>query len=96
MYYVYLLRCENGSIYTGITTDLDRRFRQHAGKIAGGAKASAMLGAVKMDAAWLVGDRSAASKLEYRIKQLTHEQKEKLISGDYTPLDMSCYEKIEL
>ncbi|MCF0120794.1 MAG: GIY-YIG nuclease family protein [Oscillospiraceae bacterium] len=93
MYYVYLLRCANGSIYTGITTDPERRFRQHSGEIRGGAKASAMLGAVKMDAAWLVGDRSEASKLEYRIKRLTHQQKEQLILGDYTPLDMSAYER---
>ena len=35
MYYVYLIQCEDGSIYTGITTDLERRFKEHEGKIGG-------------------------------------------------------------
>jgi len=38
MYYTYVMRCEDGSLYTGITTDVQRRFRQHRGEIAGGAK----------------------------------------------------------
>ena len=35
MYYVYLIQCEDGSIYTGITTDLERRFKEHSDKIGG-------------------------------------------------------------
>ena len=35
MYYVYLIQCEDGSIYTGITTNLERRFKEHRDKIGG-------------------------------------------------------------
>ena len=35
MYYVYLIQCEDGSIYTGITTDLERRFKEHSDKTGG-------------------------------------------------------------
>ena len=50
MYYVYMLRCEDGSLYTGITTDLARRFEEHRnGK---GAKYTRSRGAVRIEAAW--------------------------------------------
>jgi putative endonuclease len=35
MYYVYLIQCEDGSIYTGITNDPERRFKQHKNKVGG-------------------------------------------------------------
>ena len=35
MYFVYLIQCEGGSIYTGITTDLERRFKEHSDKVGG-------------------------------------------------------------
>jgi len=35
MYYVYLIECEDASIYTGITTDIERRFAEHKNKIGG-------------------------------------------------------------
>ena len=35
MYYLYLIQCQDGSIYTGITTDLERRFKEHSDKIGG-------------------------------------------------------------
>ncbi|MBI5732881.1 GIY-YIG nuclease family protein [Candidatus Jorgensenbacteria bacterium] len=35
MYYIYILKCEDGSLYTGITNDLERRFKEHQNKIGG-------------------------------------------------------------
>lgn len=81
MYYVYILRCCDGSLYSGIATDLARRFRQHAGELAGGAKYTATHPPLRFEAAWSAADRAAASKLEYRLKRLTHAQKEQLIRG---------------
>lgn len=82
MYYTYLLRCADGSLYTGITTDPARRFAQHTGKQTGGAKYTAARHAVRMEAVWRAPSRTAAAQLEYRIKHLTKAEKEQLISGN--------------
>lgn len=77
-YFVYLLRCVDNSLYTGITTDVGRRFEEHSGKPVG-AKYTASRIPVRMERVWSCDGRSAASKLEYRIKTLSHVQKELLI-----------------
>ena len=81
MYYTYMLRCDDGSIYTGITTDLERRFKQHKGEIGGGAKYTKSRIPVKYEIAWQSNDRQAASKLEYRLKKISKSDKEVLISA---------------
>ncbi len=81
MYFTYLLRCADGSLYAGITTDPARRFAQHAGQKHGGAKYTALHRPVKLEAVWRTIDRSAASQLEYRLKRLTKPEKEQLIRG---------------
>ena len=79
MYYVYMLRCEDNSIYTGITNDIKRRWEEHQSKDEKGAKYTKGHSVLKIEAIWTTDDRALASKLEYRIKKLTKEQKEKLI-----------------
>lgn len=82
MYYTYLLRCEDRTLYTGITTDPARRFAQHCGKLAGGAKYTAVHRPVRMEAAWCSADRAAASRLEHQLKHLSKAKKELLIQDD--------------
>lgn len=77
-YFTYLLRCEDGSNYTGITTDLDRRAEEHLSERTNSRYTQTHRG-VKMEAAFYCENRSAASKLEYRIKRLTHREKEWII-----------------
>lgn len=73
MYYVYILECEDGSLYTGITTDLERRFKEHQeGK--GGAYTRAHK-PIKIVFAEQHEDRSSASKREAEIKSFTRQQK---------------------
>lgn len=92
MYVVYLVRCRDNTLYTGITTNLSRRMRQHRGELPGGAKYTRAHPAAALEAAWRAGDRSAASKLECALKRLTHAQKCALIAApqrlapDYPPL----------
>ena len=81
MYYVYLLRCKGGSIYAGITTDLARRFSEHAGKGGRGAKYTASRTPERFECAFCARDRASASRLEARLKRLTHAQKQSLIDG---------------
>lgn len=80
MYFTYILLCGNGSLYTGITTDLLRRFDEHAAGT--GAKYTRTAGAAQLRCAWQSADRAAASRLEYRIKRLTRAQKLTLIETD--------------
>jgi putative endonuclease len=76
-WYVYILQCADGTLYTGITTDVNRRLNEHnSGK---GAKYTRTRLPVMVVAVTEASSRSEASKEEYRIKQLTREQKMKLI-----------------
>lgn len=78
MYYIYMLRCKDNSIYTGITTNVERRMQEHFSKKKG-AKYTYTHTAKKLEFVWQTENRVLASKLEYRIKRLTKEQKEELI-----------------
>lgn len=82
MYYVYMIRCKNNSIYTGITTDLERRFSEHKNKTKKCAKYTYFHDAVLLEAAWECENRSMASKLECYIKRLNKSEKEHIISKD--------------
>ncbi len=93
MYYTYMLRCEDNSIYTGITTDIKRRLAEHRARGAKSAKYTLNHPALKIEAAWQSESRSAASKLEFHIKRLTKMQKEELIKTKR--LDSLLGEKIE-
>lgn len=75
---VYLLRCADGSLYTGIATDVTRRLAEHA---AGdrGAKYLRGRGPLRLELAREVGDRSRASRLERQIKRLPKARKEALL-----------------
>lgn len=81
MYYTYILRCADSSLYTGITTDPARRFAEHSGKKSGGAKYTASRHPICMEAVWRAPDHPAAARLEYRIKTLSKPEKEQLIRG---------------
>ena len=72
-----MVRTAAGHLYTGISNDVPRRFAQHqAGR---GAKALKGKGPLQLVFQCEVGDRSQASKLEYRLKQLNKSQKEALV-----------------
>ena len=77
-YYVYILHCSDGTLYTGITTDLKRRVDEHnySDKGAKYTKARRPLFLVYEE---LQKDRSSASKREHAIKRLTREEKLLLI-----------------
>ncbi len=76
MWYVYIVECSDGSLYTGITTDIEKRINTHnKGK---GARYTKTRLPVVLRAYFDGFDRSTASKEEYRIKQLTRQEKIKL------------------
>jgi putative endonuclease len=72
-WFVYLIECSDGSLYTGITVDLAARFAAH--RDGRGARSMRLHAPVRMLAAEAHPDRSSASKAEYRIKRLTAAEK---------------------
>ena len=79
--FVYILRCTDDTLYTGITTDFEKRFRQHCGEIKGGAKYTRARGVKKAEALWETESPAAARKMEYALKKLKRSEKEKLIKS---------------
>ncbi len=74
---VYLLRCADGSLYTGIATDVSRRLTEHA-EGEKGAKYLRGRGPLELVFHREIGDRSLASRIEHRIKRFPKAHKEDL------------------
>lgn len=80
-YHVYIVRCSDGTFYTGITNDLEKRLLQHNGEIRGGAKYTRSRGPVELLYIKKYLSKSEAMKREYEIKHtMTHAQKLELIN----------------
>ena len=83
-WHLYLIRCRGGSLYAGITKDVERRFAEH---VQGGPQAARYLrgkGPLELVYRTAVGTRAQASVLEHRVKKLPREQKFRLIAGELT------------
>jgi len=85
---LYLVRTRNGDLYTGIATDVERRFAEHQ---SGGSKGSKYLrskGPLELVYHATIGTRSLASKAEARIRRLPKQKKEKLVRGATTAVEL--------
>lgn len=78
-WFVYILRCSDDTLYTGITTDLSRRLRAHNGRGPGGARYTRARQPVELVYREPLPDRAAASRREWEIKRLSRKQKRELI-----------------
>ena len=80
VWHLYMVRCRDGSLYTGITTDVMRRFADHkAGK---GAKYLRGRGPIELVYKKRIGNRGAALKAEHRVKKLPKHKKEALVQSN--------------
>jgi putative endonuclease len=79
LWYVYVLECEDGTLYTGVTTDLARRFEEH--QSGRGAKYTRSRGAKRIVYTEPCESRSQAFKREAEIKRLSRAQKIRLIKS---------------
>jgi len=79
-WYVYMIKCADETLYTGITTDIAKRVQAHNGEIKGGAKYTRFKRPVILVYQEESGDRSSASIREYALKKLSREEKLKLIT----------------
>jgi len=80
LWYVYILRCSDNSLYTGIATDVDRRVEEHNQDNTLGARYTRTRRPVKLVYQEKVETRSEASKREYAIKKLSKKDKEALVN----------------
>ena len=82
-YSLYIIRCADGSLYTGIATDVARRLQEHES----GSRSAKYLrgrGPLQLEFQERIGDRSAASRVEYCVKNLGKSVKEALVAGRIT------------
>ncbi len=80
-YFVYIVECSDNTLYTGITTDIKRRIRQHNGEIKGGASYTKGRNPVKLLYFEKAKTKSGALKREASVKKLTREEKLALINA---------------
>ncbi|OGH71749.1 MAG: endonuclease [Candidatus Magasanikbacteria bacterium RIFCSPLOWO2_01_FULL_43_20b] len=78
MYHLYILKCSDKTLYTGITVDLGRRVKEHNSSRLG-ARYTRARRSVKLVYSKKFRNRSSASKEESRIKKLSRKEKLKLI-----------------
>ncbi|MCH7820578.1 MAG: GIY-YIG nuclease family protein [Proteobacteria bacterium] len=82
-YSLYMLRCADGSLYTGIAVDVKKRIAEHENG-SRGAKYLRGRGPLRLVFEQCLGNRATASRVEYRVKQLDRSQKEALVDGQTT------------
>jgi putative endonuclease len=77
---LYIVRCADGTLYTGIATDVSKRLAEHEASPRG-ARYLRGRGPLQVVFSEVVGDRASASQLEYRVKRLSRTQKLALVEG---------------
>ncbi|MGD1866828.1 MAG: GIY-YIG nuclease family protein [Phormidesmis sp.] len=94
VWFLYLVRTGQGSLYTGITIDVMKRFAEHEqGKK--GAKYLRAKGPLQLVYSVELGSRSLASKAEYRLKRLAKSQKESIVKKSLTRAELLQRLKLE-
>ncbi len=78
-WYIYMIRCRDGTLYTGVSNDVTRRFEQHREMGKQGAKYLRGRGPLELVFQKKIGSRSSALKMEQKIKKLSKSQKEIII-----------------
>lgn len=101
MYYVYMVRCADGSHYTGLARYLCKRMREHTERNAACAKYTRTHHVIALDGLWRTETRADAARLEALLKTLTKPQKLALLGKPQTladffgeKLDASRYEAL--
>ena len=81
VYHVYIVQCADGTLYTGIATDVARRLAEHNGDKPKGARYTSSRRPVRLAYQATFANRSEATREEIRIKQLTRAEKVALMAA---------------
>ncbi len=91
---IYMIRCGDRSLYTGISNNVAKRFAVHQSGKSSSTKYTRTRHPLELVFTAEIGTRSAASIIEYRVKQLHKKTKERLVSGTTSLLELGLI-KIE-
>ena len=80
-WFLYLIRCKHGRLYTGITTDVERRFEEHKSSNKKGSKYLRGKAPLRLVMKKKIGNKSLALKIEAKVKKLSKVEKELLVEG---------------
>jgi putative endonuclease len=90
-WFLYLIRCKDNSLYTGITTDVMRRFKEHQGNDRKGSKYLRGKAPLKLVLKKNIGNKSLTSKVEAKVKKLPKDKKEMFVKEGFKKrLDSRC------
>lgn len=81
LYYTYMVRCSDGSLYTGFTDDLEKRIKAHNGEIPGGAKYTRSRRPVELVWSLPFERKQDAQSMEFQVKRMKRDQKDALIAA---------------
>ncbi len=84
-WHVYMVRCADDTLYTGIAIDVARRMQEHNGEERRGARYTRARRPVRLAYVETVADRSSALKREHQLRKLSRREKERLIVQCGTP-----------
>ena len=80
-WFLYLIRCKHGRLYTGITTDVERRLEEHKSSDKKGSKYLRGKTPLRLVMKKKIGSKSLALKIEAKVKRLSKIKKELLVEG---------------
>ncbi|MGB5631415.1 MAG: GIY-YIG nuclease family protein [Waterburya sp.] len=92
MWSVYMIRCGDNSLYTGISNDVPKRFEVHQSGSVKAAKYTRNRHPLQLVFSAEIGDKSSASRAEYRLKKLSKRSKELLVTGKTSLLNLGIIE----
>lgn len=92
---VYIIRCDERFLYTGITTDVARRVGEHSSGDRKAAKYTRTFSSIALVYEALIGSRSLAAKIEYRIKRLSRQKKECIVSKGFGREELMEFVNVE-
>lgn len=95
-WFVYVLRCSNGALYTGVTTDVSRRVREHVQKGRLSTRFTRAFAPVELVYSCRIGEKNLAYRIEYRMKKLTRDRKDIVISKGFPKLKLLEFLEIEV
>ena len=92
MWSIYMIRCGDNSLYTGISNNVPKRFEVHQSGSSRAAKYTRKRHPLQLVFSAVIGDKSAASRAEYRLKKLSKKNKELLVAGKASLLNLGIIE----